>query len=157
MKTLVPVLTSPPAAGLRQAQDRLPPLRALRGGPRGRGWTDVTAVHLEPTMDGSSTTFRRLPLGGEAVADVAHGLDEDARARLDLAAQTADVDVDGAGAAEVLVAPDTVEQRLAREHLAAVRHQKAQQLELLEREAHRLLADEDLVVRQVDHEVTAAQ
>src|SRR3990170_970620 len=125
MKTLAPVLPPPPAAGLRQAQDRLPPLRARRGGPRGGGW--------------SSTTFRRLPLGGEAVADVAHGLDEDARARLDLAAQTADVDVDGAGAAEVLVAPDTVEQRLAREHLAAVRHQKAQQLELLEREAHRLL------------------
>src|SRR3990170_3276792 len=118
MKTLAPMLTSPPATAS--------PSPCTERGPGGERL-------------GARRRSGALPLGGEAVADVAHGLDEDARARLDLAAQTADVDVDGAGAAEVLVAPDTVEQRLAREHLAAVRHQKAQQLELLEREAHRLL------------------
>ena len=49
---------------------------------------------------------------------------------LDLGAQPADVDVDEAAVAEVVVLPDAVEQLLAAEHLAAVEGQLAEQPEL---------------------------
>ncbi len=56
----------------------------------------------------------------EAVADAAHGEEELGllRVALDLLAQVADVDVDGARVAVLGVAPDVLEQRLAGEHAA---------------------------------------
>ena len=46
--------------------------------------------------------------------------------------QTADVDVDGARAAEVVVAPDLLQQLLPGEHAAGMLGQELEQLELLE-------------------------
>ncbi len=61
---------------------------------------------------------------GEAVADAADGLDglADVLVVLEFGAQVADVDVDGAGVAVVLIAPDALEQFVARESAARVRH-----------------------------------
>lgn len=62
----------------------------------------------------------------EAVADAADGLDgvADGGGAFELGAQVADVDVDGAGVAVVLIAPDALEQFVARESAAGVRHEQ---------------------------------
>ena len=51
--------------------------------------------------------------------------------RLDAAAQPMDVDIDRARLAPVVIAPDVLEQLVAREHLARVTDQERQQLERL--------------------------
>src|SRR5687767_13860353 len=67
----------------------------------------------------------------ELVADVAHGADEGLVLGAELGAQPAHVDVDGAGAAEVVVAPDLLQQLGAGEHPAGVLREVLEELELL--------------------------
>ena len=71
----------------------------------------------------------------------------------ELGAEATDVDVDRAGAAVVLVAPDPAEQRLAGEDLARVLRQELEQLVLHVREVERLTVDDGLVGLEVEHEV----
>ena len=67
-----------------------------------------------------------LPTCREPVTDVAHGPDEVIELA-ELRAQPADVHVDGAGAAEIVVAPHLTQQHLAGQHLALMLHQVAEQ------------------------------
>src|SRR6478752_593878 len=70
----------------------------------------------------------------EAVADAVDGADEP---RAELAAERADVGVDGALTRAVGVAPDCLEQLLAPVHDARVRGQEQGQLELRRGQVHR--------------------
>ena len=71
------------------------------------------------------------PVGDEAVADIADGADEGLVLAAELGPQPSHVDVDGPGPAEVVVAPDLLEQLRAAEHPARVLREELQQLELL--------------------------
>ena len=75
----------------------------------------------------------------ELVAQAAHGRQADrvGRVGLDLGAQALDVDVEGLGVADVVGAPDAVDQLAAGEHAAGVAQEVLEQLELLERELRR--------------------
>ena len=98
--------------------------------PRGR----PRLIDLRTPVEGYSA-----PAGlAEAVADRAHGLDEVGVLLAELGPQAPDVDVDGAGAAVVLVAPHPRQQRLAGEHLARVGGEELQQLVLHVGEVERL-------------------
>ena len=72
---------------------------------------------------------------------------------LDLGAEPLDVHVERLGVAEVVRAPDPVDEHVAREHPARVRQQELEQLELLERQRGDLAAHPDLVARGVDPHV----
>jgi len=63
-----------------------------------------------------------------------------ARLRLDLGAEPADVDVDGSGIADLVGAPDTVEQLPPRESAAGMCSEGRQELELLSAVVPTLLA-----------------
>ena len=89
----------------------------------------------------------------EPVADVADGADQRLVLRPELGAQPPDVDVDGAGAAEVVVAPDLLQQLVAGEDPAGVLGEVLEQLELLERQVERALPDLGGVRRVVDHDL----
>src|SRR6185312_16347392 len=71
------------------------------------------------------------------------------RALLDLLAQVAEVHVDAARVAEGAVAPDRDEQLLAAEDAPRSLHQRRQQLELRERQRHRLAAQAQLATHAV--------
>lgn len=72
-----------------------------------------------PLHSGQHYPSSAFPAGeAEAVADGPHGGDEAGVLFAQLGPQTADVDIHGAGAAEVVVAPYPAEQRLTGEHLA---------------------------------------
>jgi hypothetical protein len=71
----------------------------------------------------------------------------------ELRAQPPDVHVDRAGAAEVVVAPDLLEQLRPGEHPGRVLGQELQQLELLEGQVQRAAAQPGGVARFVDHQV----
>ena len=71
-----------------------------------------------------------LHRGDEPVADVAHGADHRLVLGPELGPQPPDMDVDGAGAAVVVIAPDVAEQLLAAEHPPRMLRQVLQQLEL---------------------------
>src|SRR5688572_14659854 len=75
------------------------------------------------------------------------------RRLLDLLPQLGDEVVDGARGRELLVSPHLVENLLARDDLADVCHEVAQQLELAGGELHALLAAAGLVQAKVDLEV----
>ena len=81
----------------------------------------------------------------------------DRRGVAELAAELADVDVDGARVAGEGVAPDALEQLVAREHEAAVVEQLPEQVELLRRELDLLLADAHLAAAGVDRQVAVAE
>src|SRR5262245_27814156 len=99
--------------------------------------------------------FRRLPGGRDLVA---HAPDRDDRRRVpELAAQLADVNVHRAGVAGEGVAPDALEQLVAREHEAAVVEQLPEQVELLRRELDLLVADAHLAPPGVDRQVAVAE
>src|SRR3712207_4225020 len=128
--------------------------RSARPATRGKGRFKTGRSSIRPHQYTSATCapwFRLLPalVVDDAVADVADRLDEGVATVLELAAQAADVHVDGAGAAEVVVAPDALEQRLAREHLVRVLDEEAEQLVLLERQLDGAAGDRDAVVGKV--------
>src|SRR3954467_9434655 len=98
---------------------------------------------------------RRLP---QDVADAADGVDEAGLALgLGLAAQVADVDLEGVAGGREVVAPDVLEDAAAREHAARVRHEQLEQRELGAGEADRALAAADLAGDGVEGEVAEAQ
>src|SRR5579875_3511703 len=88
----------------------------------------------------------------EAVADAAHGGDErrPRGVRLDLRAQALHVDVERLRVADVVEAPDAVDQAVARHHPARVEEEVLEQLELLEGEAHLLAPYGALVAVEVE-------
>ena len=88
----------------------------------------------------------------EAIADVADRADERLVVGAELGAQTADVDVDRACAAEVVVAPDLLQQLLAGEDPAGVLGEELEELELLEREVEGAVLELGGVGRVVDDE-----
>src|SRR5579883_1771974 len=74
-----------------------------------------------------------MPSYPEAIAHSAHGLDQ-ARSGgvlLQLLAQPAHMDVDGARITGIVVAPDILQELITRQHGAAILHQAAQQFKLL--------------------------
>ena len=71
----------------------------------------------------------------------------------ELGAQPPDVDVDGAGAAEVVVAPDLLEQLGAAEHAARVLGEELEQLELLVGQVEQPAPDPGGVGRLVDDDL----
>ena len=83
----------------------------------------------------------------EAIADAADGLDglADVLVAFELGAQVADVDVDGAGVAVVLVAPDALEQFVARKGAAGIRDEQLQELVLLGRQGDGLVVEPGLI------------
>src|SRR5207244_12192633 len=64
--------------------------------------------------------------GAKAITNVADGLDEGSVAVLDLGAEAADVDVDGAGAAVEVVAPDFTEEGLGGKDASGVRGEETE-------------------------------
>ena len=86
-----------------------------------------------------SSSAAASPLGGasslELVAQPAYGQQvlRGRRVGLDLRPQPLDVDVEGLGVADVVAAPDPVDQLAAGEHPAGVAQQELEQLELLQR------------------------
>ena len=96
---------------------------------------------------------------GEAVADAADGLDgvADGRVVFELGAQVADVDVDGAGVAVVLVTPDALEQLVAREGAPGVRDEELQELVLLGRQGDGLVVEPCLIRGEVEPQAADGQ
>ena len=94
----------------------------------------------------------------QPVARRAHGLDRRRPVgERELAAQVADVDLDDVRARVVVVAPDAVEDLLARQHLAGVAHEVREQVELLRREVHRRPVAGHRAAQQVELDVRGAQ
>ena len=89
----------------------------------------------------------------EAVADRPDRRDESGVLLAELGPQATHVDVDGAGAAVVLVPPHPLEQLFAREHFAGVRDEELQQLVFHVREVERLAVHRGLVGLEVQHEL----
>src|SRR5690349_23661886 len=80
----------------------------------------------------------------QAITGAAHGLElRHAERAIDLVAQVADVDVDDVRAVLVVVVPRVLEQLVAGEHLARVAHERLQELELLGRQVHLVVAAPD--------------
>src|SRR6478609_1500293 len=110
------------------------------GGPRhglshacqaGGGAVRLVVGVLVELLDGRGHA-QPAPAGAhELVADVAHGADHLLVLGAQLRPETADVHVDGAGAAEEVVAPDLLEQLGAGEDPARVLGEVLEQLELL--------------------------
>ena len=89
----------------------------------------------------------------ELVADVADGADHRLVLGAELGAQPPHVDVDGAGAAEVVVAPDLLQQLGAGEDPARVLGEVLEQLELLVGEVERAAAELGRVAVLVDDQL----
>src|SRR5438270_6407777 len=105
-----------------------------------------------------STGARRglgpVPGGRDLVADPPDGHD---RGRLtELAPELAHVDVDGARVAGEGVAPDALEQLVARQHEAAMVEELPEEVELLRRELDLHLADANLPPTRVDVQVAVS-
>src|SRR3954471_23887601 len=105
---------------------------------------------------------RRQRIGRRLYAeDVARAADRMEESRLatgfELSSQIGDEHLDRVGDRERVVAPDLVEQLLARDHEALVAHQVLEQLELPLREVDRPLPTGDLVRVRVEHEVAHPQ
>src|SRR5438874_13537237 len=98
---------------------------------------------------------RRLPntlrslLLDELVADPPDRLDPAGGAR-ELLAQPGNVNVDGPGIAEVIEAPDEVQQALAVEHQPEILRESEQQVEFFGAQRDWLVADCHLAPRRVD-------
>src|SRR5207249_11552542 len=107
-----------------------PPSRRPRAARRGIEPSDVSYLLEYPSGAGVSLRL-------EAVPDALHRRDAPAGSA-ELGAQSAHVHVDGARLDLVgaRVAPDAVQQELAREHAPRGPHQGVQQVELLRRELH---------------------
>src|SRR5918995_2279768 len=138
-------------------------------------WNSRTAIRLE-TIPDSATPIRkiagsrnlsdrnmpaagrlgahRLLAGRDLVADPPHG--HDRRRLAELPAKLAHVDVHGARVPREGVAPDALEQLVARKHEPLVVEQLPEQVELLRRELHLLGADANLAPPGVDDELAVA-
>src|SRR3954454_20186766 len=94
-------------------------------------------------------------------ADVARAADRMEEARLstgfELPSQVGDEDLDRVGDRERVVAPDLVEQLLARDHEPLVAHEVLEELELALREVDLAIPARHLVGVGVEHEVAGAQ
>src|SRR6187551_3002388 len=93
---------------------------------------------------------RRQRIGSRLYAeDVSRAADRMEEPRLatgfELPSQVGDEDLDRVGDRERVIAPDLVEQLLARDHQALVAHQVLEQLELALRELDRAIRSRDLV------------
>src|SRR5258708_37441718 len=86
-----------------------------------------------PPKSSTAMAARRSPI--ELVPHAVHGQEElrVGGTRLDLLAQLGDVNVDGARQRRLVVAPDLVEQAVARDHLAAVLDEVPQEAHLARR------------------------
>ena len=105
-------------------------------------------------MTHSAASGRRVY---EAVAGVADGLDVTSGGGAELCSEAADVDVDGAGAAVVVVAPDAVEEGVAGDDVAGVGHEVAKELVLHIGEGDGLTGDQRLEVGEVQSEVAGGE
>src|SRR5687768_12004398 len=104
--------------------------------------------HAETPLSADRPLRRRRDL----VADAPDG--DDRRRLSQLATKLPDVDVDRASVAGECVAPDALEQLVAREHEPTVVEQLPEEVELLGRELHFLFSDLDLAPPRVDEEVS---
>src|SRR5215831_7300909 len=109
-----------------------------------------TTSRTRNTAAGPPLLFLGRVAAAHLVADVAHRLDEAAGDGAELGAQAPHVDVDGARAAVVAVAPDLGQELLARVDAAAVLREEAEELELLVRELEPPALDARLVAGGVD-------
>src|SRR6186997_2537146 len=105
----------------------------------------------------SLSRSRRTPLLPEPVADPAHGEQvlRLLRVLLQLLAQVADVDVDGARVAVVGVAPDVLEQGLAGEDAPRRTRERAEDLELDVGDFDLLGVEGDHAAVEVDRQLVA--
>src|SRR5918911_4614581 len=97
----------------------------------------------------------RIPGRRDLVADAPHG--DDRRGVAELPPQLADVHVDRARVAGERIAPDPLEQLVARQHEPAVVEQLPEEIELLQRELDLLVPDLDLAPARVDYEVAVPE
>src|SRR2546421_2034430 len=97
----------------------------------------------------------RVPRGADLVADAPHG--HDRRGLAELAAQLPHVDVHRAGVTGERVAPDALEQLVARQDEPTVVEQLPEEIELLRRELHLRLPHAYLTPPCVDGEVAVAE
>ncbi len=95
---------------------------------------------------------RQPPDAPEAVPDGADGLDQVGLLLTELGPKPPHMDVDGAGTAEVLIAPHSRQQNLASEDLARVCREETEQLVLHEREVERTAGEGSLVGLEVEGE-----
>src|SRR5699024_10041458 len=114
----------------------------------GRPGTGSTGHRVDPRPG------LRISLGSglELVAETAHR-GEQSRLRgidLDLRPQTFDMDVEGLRIADIVLAPDAVDELSAGHHSPGVAHEDLEQLELLERHAQLLTADGHDIALDVD-------
>jgi len=106
---------------------------------------------------GHRAAFRPVSLDRhEPVADVAHGADQRLVLGAELGPQPPDVDVDRARAAEVVVAPDLLQQLGAGEDPARMLGEELEQLEFLEGEVEDAAAQPGRVGRLVDGQFARA-
>ena len=118
-------------------------------------WTVDSSPLLRGISDVSEAAVLRLP-ALDHIADAPDGLDHGGVVT-QLLADVADMYVDGAGFAIELIAPDAVQQEVAREHLAAAEHQQLQQLELLQSQRQLLAIAECFIIADVDGQAADMQ
>src|SRR5919106_5555548 len=114
--------------------------------------------HRITSVSAAEPPARRQRIGSRLYAeDVSRAADRMEEPRLaigfELPSQVGDEDLDRVRDRERVVAPDLVEQLLARDHEALVAHQVLEQLELALREIDLALAARDLVGVRVEHQV----
>src|SRR6266480_6979561 len=131
----------------RSAPPALPSVR----GTTGPSTFDLRPSTCDPLRDAIGAGGRE----GEAVADPVLGDDVLRRGRvlLDLAAQAPDVELEVLGVADVLRAPDPLEEPLVRDDLAGVIGQDEEEAPLGAGQLQRLAALQHLPARQVDGDV----
>src|SRR3954451_2604152 len=124
--------------------------------------TITAKPHRITSVSAAEPPARRQRIGWRLYAEyVACAADRMEESRFptgfELPSQIRDEHLDRVGDRERVVAPDLVEQLLARDHEPLVAHQVLEQLELALREVDRALAARDLVGVGVECEVAHAQ
>src|SRR5687768_701508 len=124
--------------------------------------TMAAKPHRMTSVSAAEPPASRQRIGSRLYAeDVACAADRMEEPRLaigfELPSQVGDEDLDRVRDREGVIAPDLVEQLLARDHEPLVAHQVLEQLELALREVDLALAPGDLVGVRVEHQVRHAQ
>src|SRR3954468_9769425 len=124
--------------------------------------TTTAKPHRITSVSAAEPPASRQRIGTRLYAEyVARAADRMEESRLatgfELPSQVGDENLDRVGDRERVVAPDLVEQLLARDHEPLVAHQILEQLELALREVDRPFAARDLVRVGVEHEVADSQ